>query len=193
MKFMKLLTLLISLLLLFSIVSLAQEMKMMKKDTTDKMMMQKEDMMKKEMTDKDMIKDDMMHKNTTMKIDKDMNGIAIKGYDPVAYFTDNMPVMGKKMYSYEWMGAEWHFQNESNKMMFMENPVKYAPKYGGHCAYGVSVNGLYSTDPTVWTINNGNLYLNKNKDTGEKFRSNLDENIEKADMNWPHMNIQKGM
>ena len=180
----------------------AQEMKTMKMDSSKDKMMSKEmkkdkmshDMMDKKMSDDKMMKDkEMMHDKMMTKIDKNMDGVAIKGYDPVAYFTDKKAEMGNEMHSAMWMGAKWQFKREANKMMFEKNPEKYAPQYGGYCAYGVGVNSLFSTDPTVFTIEDGKLYLNKNKDVGMKFNEDVKGNIAKAEKNWPMLNKESGM
>lgn len=181
---------------IISSTSFSQGKEMMKKDSMKSQMMMKENMMKdnKMMKDDKMMKDKgMMHESMSMIIDKDMNGVAIKGYDPVAYFTDNKPMMGNKMYSYKWDGATWEFASEKHLTMFKENPGKYAPKYGGYCAYAVSKNKLASTDPTVWKIVDGKLYLNVNAEVGKLFREDLKGNIMKADKNWPGLNEKDKM
>ena len=135
----------------------------------------------------------MMHNDMMMKIDKNMDGLAIKGYDPVGYFADGKAEMGDKMYSYKWMGADWHFMNEKHLNMFKENPEMYAPQYGGYCAYGVSKEHLSSTDPTAWVIVDGKLYLNTNPDVKNMFDKDLKGNIMKAEKNWPGLNKEGGM
>jgi YHS domain-containing protein len=134
---------------------------------------------------------EMMQDNMMIKIDKDDNNVAIKGYDPVAYFTDGKPVMGKPAYKYNWNGAEWHFANEEHLEMFTENPAKYAPQYGGFCAYGMVYASYFSTQPDVWKIVDGKLYLNKNKETGEGWKKDIKGNIEKADKNWTELSSEK--
>jgi YHS domain-containing protein len=115
----------------------------------------------------------------------DANGVAIKGYDPVAYFTMSKPVMGKDNFMYEWQGAKWKFSSEENKKMFMGNPEKYAPRYGGYCAFGAAQNALFDIQPQAWTIHDGSLYLNKNLDVRDIWRKDIPGNIKKANMNWP--------
>jgi YHS domain-containing protein len=115
----------------------------------------------------------------------DSNGFAIKGYDPVAYFTMSKPVMGKDDYMLEWKGAKWKFSTEKHKKMFMDNPEKYAPRYGGYCAYGVAINDLFNIQPEAWTIVDGRLYLNKNLEVRDLWRKDIPGYIKKADMNWP--------
>jgi hypothetical protein len=112
------------------------------------------------------------------------NGVAIKGYDAVAYFTDNAAVLGVKQYSYIWQGAEWHFKNQAHLDAFKASPQKYAPQFGGYCAYGVSQNHKAPTEPTAFTIIDGKLYLNYNDKVKETWRKDTKNNIEKAQTNW---------
>jgi YHS domain-containing protein len=118
-------------------------------------------------------------------INTDGKGIAIKGYDPVAYFTMDKPVKGDKSFEYEWKGVKWRFSTDKHKKLFIENPEKYAPRYGGYCAYGVAVNALFDIKPEAWSIVDGKLYLNKNLDVRETWRKDIPGNIKKANMNWP--------
>ena len=88
------------------------------------------------------------------------DNIAINGYDPVAYFTEEKPVEGVADFSSEWDGATVLFVSAAHKEMFDADPEKYAPKYGGYCAYAVSKGYTASTDPVAWTVHEGRLYLN---------------------------------
>src|SRR5262245_15678225 len=96
----------------------------------------------------------------TNPINKNPAGVALKGYDPVAYFTENKPVKGLSEFAYEWMGAEWYFSSAANRELFMANPEKYAPQYGGYCAYAVSRGHTADISPNNWKIVEGRLYLN---------------------------------
>ena len=118
-------------------------------------------------------------------VNVDADGVAIKGYDPVAYFTMEKPVQGMGDYEYEWQGAKWRFANGEHKKLFMENPEKYAPQYGGYCAYGVAVGSLFDIKPEAWNVVDSRLYLNKNLDVRETWKKDIPGNIKKADMNWP--------
>ena len=177
MKFTKPLIGMCLLIVLFSAVSFAQDKDMMK-----------DDMKKKEMMDKDMMKDNMMH-DDMMKIDKNMDGVALKGYDPVSYFTDMKPEMGMSDLSYEWGGATWQFTNKDHLKMFKENPSNYAPQFGGYCAYALSVNKLVPADPAYWTLDNGMLYLNAGADAQKLFKKDISGNITKAEKNWKTLGI----
>jgi hypothetical protein len=113
-------------------------------------------------------------------------GVAIMGYDTVAYFTENRPVKGSEKFSYEWLGTPWHFASSKNREMFMNEPVKYAPQYGGYCA-GEVVGGstTVNVDPEAFKIIDGKLYLIYDKGNAEHFANHADELVPKADANWP--------
>ena len=150
--------------------------------------MMKDNMSNNEMMGKEMMKDDMMH-SEMMNIAKDMDGVAIKGYDAVSLFEGSKPEMGMMEYSYKWMYAEWQFASEEHLMMFMENPEKYAPQFGGYCAYAVGLNKLVPADPVFHTIKNGKVYLNVNDDAEKLFRKDLSNNIMKAEENWKSLGM----
>ena len=149
----------------------------------------KDDINKKEMMNKDMTKDNMMHDDMMMKIDKNMNGVALKGYDPVSYFTDMKPEMGMSDISYKWGGATWQFTSKDQMKMFKENPSKYAPQYGGYCAYAITKNKLVPADPAIWTMENGMLYLNVNADAQKLFRKDIMDNINMGEKNWKSLSM----
>ncbi|HTJ48751.1 MAG TPA: YHS domain-containing (seleno)protein [Cyclobacteriaceae bacterium] len=110
---------------------------------------------------------------------------AINGYDPVAFFTMHKPVQGKRDVSYTWKNAEWHFASADNKKAFIANPLKYAPQYGGYCAYGTAQGHKAPTLPETWTITNNMLYFNYNMDIKKQWSSDQKAFIQKADKNWP--------
>jgi YHS domain-containing protein len=112
------------------------------------------------------------------------DGVAIKGHDPVAYFSENSAVAGSKQFSYNWQGIEWHFKNQSNLDAFKANPEKYAPQFGGYCAYGASENHKSPTEPAAFTIVNDKLYLNYNLKVKELWSKDIKGHIEKAEVNW---------
>ncbi len=86
--------------------------------------------------------------------------VAIKGYDPVAYFTDGKAVQGDEQYSHRWLGATWHFSSAAHRDMFASNPARYAPQYGGYCADGVSFGTVTTNvDPRAWRIIDDKLYI----------------------------------
>ena len=112
-------------------------------------------------------------------------GRAIGGYDPVAYFTAGTAVEGKGDFSAEWKGATWRFASAANRDLFVAMPEKYAPKYGGYCAYAVSQNYTAKVDPTAWTIVEGKLYLNYSHDVRKTWAADRAAYIAAADKNWP--------
>lgn len=89
---------------------------------------------------------------------------AILGYDPVAYFTVGKPVKGQDRFVHEWMGAKWMFASQANLEQFKADPVRYAPQYGGYCAYGVVQGALVEIEPDMFTVRDGKLYLNYDAD-----------------------------
>lgn len=113
--------------------------------------------------------------------------VAIKGYDPVAYFADGKPAKGSKEFEHEWMDATWRFATAANRDAFAKSPEKYAPQYGGYCAYGVSRGYAVGVDPTAWKIVNGKLYLNYNHDVQKEWNKDPAGHIVKADANWPEV------
>ncbi len=110
---------------------------------------------------------------------------AIRGYDTVAYFTEGKPVEGSSKYTTEYKGATWRFSSPENLAAFISNPEKYAPQYGGYCAYAVSRNTTASIKPEFFTIHKGKLYLNYNKGVKRRWVKDKDGYIEKADKHWP--------
>jgi len=112
-------------------------------------------------------------------------GVAIHGYDPVAYFTEGKPVEGSKAYTHDWMGGEWRFSSQENKDLFTSNPEKYAPQYGGFCAYAVSQGSTADIDPEAWTVYNGKLYLNLSPSIQQIWSEDIPGYIAAADKNWP--------
>ena len=89
---------------------------------------------------------------------------AINGYDTVAYFTVGKPVKGLDTLVHDWMGAKWKFSTQANLDLFKANPDKYAPQYGGYCAYGVTQDHLVKVEPDQFTVRDGKLYLNYDAD-----------------------------
>ena len=119
-------------------------------------------------------------------------GKAIRGYDPVAYFTDSKPVLGDSTLSYTYQGATWYFANATNRDTFKADPDKYAPQYGGYCAYGTSQGHKAPTEADAWTINDGKLYFNYSKKVQTLWNKDRTGNISKADTNWPTIKDKDG-
>lgn len=112
---------------------------------------------------------------------------AIEAYDPLAYFKQKKPVRGNKQYVHRWKGANWYFSSAANRDLFKKNPKKYAPQYGGYCAYAVSQGYTAGIDPRAWDIYKGRLYLNYSKDIQKKWREQKAAYIKKANQNWPKL------
>ena len=106
---------------------------------------------------------------------------AINGYDPVAYFTVGKPVKGLDTLAYEWMGAKWKFSSQANLDLFKANPEKFAPQYGGYCAYGVVQDALVKVEPEQFTVREGKLYLNYNAEIQAKWLKDPAGFIKQAD------------
>jgi len=111
--------------------------------------------------------------------------VAIKGFDPVAYFTDGKPVAGSKEFAFQWMDATWRFASAQHREAFAADPARYAPQYGGYCAYAVSQGGTADIDPAAWTIVGGKLYLNLSKSVQARWSKDIPGHIKAADANWP--------
>ena len=115
------------------------------------------------------------------------DGLAIRGYDAVAYFQQSQPVKGSSQFSYQWRGATWLFASAENRDRFQADPERYAPQYGGYCAYAVSKGRTVSIDPEAWKIVDGKLYLNYSKGVQKKWEQDVPGNIVKADKYWPDL------
>lgn len=118
-------------------------------------------------------------------------GVAIMGYDPVAYFTENRAMKGSEEYSYVWLGAPWHFVSSEHRDLFQSDPVRYAPQYGGYCA-GEVVGGSVTVDvdPNAFKIIDGKLYLIYDKTNADDFEAHASDYIPKADANWPEVKAE---
>lgn len=110
---------------------------------------------------------------------------AIRGYDPVAYFTERRPVKGSAQSTHRWNGATWRFASAENRDRFAAAPEKYAPQYGGYCAYGVAGGYAVKIEPDAWSVVDGKLYLNYDRSVQKSWQSDVPGYIRKADANWP--------
>ncbi|MCP5086109.1 MAG: hypothetical protein GY952_04815 [Rhodobacteraceae bacterium] len=117
-------------------------------------------------------------------------GVAIEGYDSVAYFTESKAVKGSQEFQHDFLGEIWLFSSSENRDLFMSDPVSYAPQYGGFCAgemlyADVSTGITTNINPESWRIIDGKLYLFYNDGTAAFFAENAEEFVEKADQKWP--------
>lgn len=110
--------------------------------------------------------------------------LAIKGYDTVTYFQTGKPLKGNELFSAKWHNLTWYFQNKENKELFEANPEKYAPQYDGYCAWAMTESRKAVTDPEVWKIVDGKLYLSCSLSAYNKWIKDIPGNIKKADANW---------
>lgn len=111
---------------------------------------------------------------------------AVDGYDTVAYFSHNRAVKGDKKFKLEYMGADWYFSSQNNMDRFKADPTKYAPQYGGYCAWAIAEkNDFAPGNPEHWKIVDGKLYLNYNRDVQNQWLKDVPGFIAQADKNWP--------
>ena len=114
-----------------------------------------------------------------------VSGVGLGGYDAVAYFTEKKPVRGSKDITAKHDGVTWRFASTSNRDAFVANPSRYAPQYGGYCAWAVSNGYTAKGDPNAWSVVDGKLYLNFNKSVRRRWSQDIPGNIKKGDRNWP--------
>jgi len=127
---------------------------------------------------------------TLLNLDK--SGVAIQGYDPVAFFTEHKPVMGKPAFTSHADGATYQFASKEHKELFDKEPAKYEPLFGGYCAYGVSRDKLASVEVDAYQIIDGKLYMQYNKSIRDSFNEDQKGNLNKANQNWPGLVEKKG-
>ncbi|WP_216859413.1 YHS domain-containing (seleno)protein [Sulfitobacter aestuariivivens] len=122
-------------------------------------------------------------------ISTDSSNLALSGYDPVAYFTQSKPVEGSPDINLEWQGANWQFASPEHRAMFADNPDKYAPRYGGFCAGGMSLGRKTVVDPEAWMIVDGKLFMGGSHGAIAYMEKDTDEKIAKADKNWETLGV----
>ena len=111
--------------------------------------------------------------------------LALRGYDAVAYMAAGRPVRGATDFEYRWNGAVWRFSSAANRDVFARDPTRYAPEFGGYCAYAVSRAYTADGDPNAWRIVDGRLYLNYSKRVQALWQEDIPGNIAKGRRNWP--------
>jgi YHS domain-containing protein len=117
-------------------------------------------------------------------------GPAIGGHDPVAYFTEGTPKIGDARFTHDWNGATWRFVSSENRERFKADPERYAPQYGGHCAYAMSTGSFSPGDAKRWRIESGKLYLNANIFAQTLWETNIPGRIDSADAQWPVKRVE---
>jgi YHS domain-containing protein len=130
------------------------------------------------------------HTKTLLNLDK--TGVAIQGYDPVAFFSDNKPVRGKPEFPARHNGALYYFASKEHRDRFKADPARYEPAFGGYCAYGVSKGKLVEIDVDAFQIVDGRLLLQYSKGVRDDFNKDTKGNLAKAEANWPGLVEKKG-
>lgn len=118
------------------------------------------------------------------KINTNDQGLALEGHDPVAFFTVGQPTKGLASIATKHHGATFQFASEANRTTFLADPVRYAPAYGGHCAFGASKGKLFPVEIDTWQIAGGRLMFNHNQEIKAQFDANVADFIATADANW---------
>ena len=118
-------------------------------------------------------------------VNVDAAGLAMRGYDPVAFFSDGKPERGLAQHSLQWNGATWRFASAQSLEAFRATPDRYAPQFGGYCAWAVSQHYLAPGDPNYWKIVDGKLYLNANARAKELWEADQADAIARGKANWP--------
>lgn len=119
-------------------------------------------------------------------------GVALQGYDPVAFFTEERAVKGDSEFAVQSGEAIYHFSSQENMKAFQADPEKYEPAFGGYCAFGASVGQVFPVEIDTWQIRFGRLFLQKDQEIKKMFEENPEENFRKAEANWPELVEQHG-
>lgn len=117
-------------------------------------------------------------------VNVDSSGLAIKGFDPVAYFSDNKALKGNQKFRHKFGGAVYQFASQKNLDLFSKNPGKYTPQYGGYCAYGVAQGYKVKIEPEQFSVVKGKLYLNYNAGVQRSWKKDVSGYVSKANSNW---------
>jgi YHS domain-containing protein len=129
---------------------------------------------------------------TKQLLNLDRSGVALQGYDPVAFFTDNRPVKGNSQFVSEYKGARYQFTSSDHKATFDKDPAKYEPQFGGFCAYGASRGKTAPVKIEAWQIVDGRLLMQYDLDVKQDFNKDQKANLHKADENWPGIVEKQG-
>jgi YHS domain-containing protein len=121
----------------------------------------------------------------SVEVNTDAMGLMIRGYDPVAYFTEGRPVPGNPDIAVEYGGAKYLFSSAANRAAFNADPEKYAPQYGGYCAFGVAEGKKFDIDPASWRIVDDKLYVNLNPVVLDMWSADTQKYLKKSEKNWP--------
>lgn len=110
--------------------------------------------------------------------------LGLKGYDPVAYFTLGTATPGVAAYEFVWDGVRYRFASARHRDMFRADPDRYSPQFGGQCAMNMANGNVRESDPTIWVISNGRLYVFASSPGSERFRLEAAANAARAATNW---------
>lgn len=124
-------------------------------------------------------------------VNVDSHGLALQGYDPVAYFTDNKPIKGDPKFTASYKGGTYQFASTEHRRMFESNPARYAPQFGGFCGYAASINKLAPIQVEYFQVLHGRLVLQHNEKAWKLWHQDVEGNLKKADANWPILSQQK--
>jgi YHS domain-containing protein len=119
-----------------------------------------------------------------------LNNLAVSGYDTISYFEGDKPQKGSAEFTTEYMGATWRFVSEDHLQTFLDNPEKYAPQYGGYCAWAAAAGHTAKGDPKQWSLVEGKLYLNYSARIKKRWEKDMSELIHDADANWPDVVLE---
>lgn len=119
-----------------------------------------------------------------------LSSLGAGGYDVVAYFSSGAPVVGSPGFSHRWKGATWRFSSAANRDAFALAPERYAPAYGGHCAWAASQGYRAAGDPRQWRIVEGHLFFNYDADVHRRWQNNIADFIAAGDRHWPALAAQ---
>lgn len=122
--------------------------------------------------------------NLSLGLTAEGKPLAMHGYDPVAYFTLGAPTLGSAAHAVVHDGATYYFVSDDHAKRFRKSPAKYAPQFGGYCAFGVSVGKKFDADPRFWAVADGRLFLNLNADIAKMFQKDVPGAVAKADGQW---------
>ena len=121
----------------------------------------------------------------------DKAGLALQGFDPVAYFSLKKPTPGNPQFTASFKGARYQFANAEHKALFEKNPAKYEPQFGGYCGYAASIDTISPISPDFWQVLDGRLVLQHNQKAWGLWTKDVPGNLKKADANWPHLKDRK--
>lgn len=121
----------------------------------------------------------------------DKKGLALQGYDPVAYFTVKKPTKGSPQFTATYKGARYQFANAEHKAEFEKSPARYEPQFGGYCGYAASINKISPISPEYWQVLDGRLVLQHNQKAWDLWTRDVPGNLKKADANWPQLKNRK--